>query len=73
MNELERKKEIIGKFLRLDKGEVVDMVMKLENDIKHLIGKYESEGDYYLDENDTPQLRTSKDIVEDLRKLYRYG
>jgi hypothetical protein len=73
MNELERKKEIIGRFLRLDKGEVVDMVMKLENDIKHLIGKYESEGDYYMDENDTPQLRTSKDIVEDLRKLYRYG
>lgn len=39
------------------------------NDIKQLIHKYENEGDYYMDENDTPQLRTSKNVVEDLRKI----
>ena len=39
------------------------------NDIKQLIHKYENEGDYYMDENDKPQLRTSKDVVEDLRKI----
>ena len=39
------------------------------NEIKKLITKYESEGDYYMDENDNPQLRTSKDVIEDLRKI----
>ena len=46
-----------------------DLSKDMFNDIKHLIGKYESEGDYYMDENDIPQLRTSKDVVEDLRKI----
>ncbi len=45
------------------------MIEKLEKGIKHLIHKYESEGDYYMDSNDEPQLRTSKDFVEDLRNI----
>ena len=69
MSELEIKKEIKERFLRLDRGKLVDMVMKLENGIKQLIHKYESEGDYYMDENDILQLRTSKDVVDDLRKI----
>ena len=69
MSELEIKKEITERFLRLDRGELVDMVMNLEKCIKQLIHKYENEGDYYMDENDKPQLRTSKDVVEDLRKI----
>ena len=70
MSELEIKKEIIERFLRLDRGELVNMIMYLEKGIKHLIHKYENEGDgYILDENDNPQLRTSKDVVEDLREI----
>lgn len=46
-----------------------DFSMDMFHDIKNLIRKYESEGDYYMDENDIPQLRTSKDVVEDLRKI----
>ena len=37
--------------------------------INNLISKYESEGDYYMNENDEPQLRTHKDIIRDLQNL----
>ena len=46
-----------------------DTAMYFLNEIGKLITKYESEGDYYMDENDNPQLRTSKDVIEDLRKV----
>lgn len=71
MNELKRKKsvEIFERFSKLDRGELVQMILYLENGIKQLIHKYENEGDYYMDENDNPQLRTSKDVIEDLREI----
>ena len=68
MSELEIKKEIIERFLRLDRGELVNMIMYLENGIKRLIHKYENEGDYMF-KNDTVRLRTSKDVIEDLREI----
>jgi hypothetical protein len=46
-----------------------DYAMYLLQEIGNLIRKYESEGDYYMDSNDVPQLRTSKDFVEDLRNI----
>ena len=46
-----------------------DLARDLMHDIGNLIRKYESEGDYYMDSNDEPQLRTSKDFVEDLRNI----
>ncbi len=64
--------EIFERFSILDRGELVQMILNFENGIKHLIHKYEHEGDYYMDKNDDPQLRTSKDVVEDLRKILNY-
>ena len=37
--------------------------------IDNLIGKYEYEGDYYMDDNNNTQLRTTKDVIADLEKL----
>jgi|LakMenE18May11ns_1017448.scaffolds.fasta_scaffold9639290_2 hypothetical protein len=37
--------------------------------INNLISKYESEGDYYMNENDEPQLRTHFAVIRDLEKI----
>ena len=68
---IEQKKsvEIFERFLILDRGELVDMILYLENGIKQLIHKYENEGDYYTDENYKIELRTSEVVIEDLRKI----
>ena len=61
--------EIFERFSILDRGELVDTILYLENGIKRLIHKYENEGDYYIDENDKIELRTSEVVIEDLRKI----
>lgn len=50
-------------------NEYKDLAKFFMDEVKQLIRKYESEGDYYMDENDSPQLRTTKDVVEDLRNI----
>lgn len=70
MNKEQKKSvEIFERFSKLDRGELVQMILNLENGIKRLIHKYENEGDYYTDENDKVELRTSEVVIEDLRTI----